>query len=81
MGGLMPESTGQARSSGGLARRVVTIAWAVIGGIQFVIWLLMCLISMSFKSPFWLWTIGGGGIVLLVWWYLDPARRAREGSE
>jgi hypothetical protein len=77
----MPESTEETRSSGGLARRVVTIVWAVVGGIQFVIWLLMSLISMSFKSPFWLWTIGVGGVLLLAWWYLDPARRAREGSE
>ncbi|MEU0532551.1 hypothetical protein [Amycolatopsis tolypomycina] len=77
----MPESTEGTRSTGGLARRVVTIVWAVVGGIQFVIWLLMSLISMSFKAPFWLWTIVGGGIVLAVWWYLDPARRAREGSE
>jgi|1185.fasta_scaffold312319_1 hypothetical protein len=77
----MPESTEGTGSSGGLARRVVTIVWAVVGGIQFVIWLLMSLISMSFKAPFWLWTIVGGGIVLAVWWYLDPARRAREGSK
>ena len=77
----MPESTEGTRPAGGLARRVVTIVWAVVGGIQFVIWLLMSLISQSFKAPFWLWTIVGGGIVLAAWWYLDPARRAREGSE
>ncbi|MEV6646002.1 hypothetical protein [Amycolatopsis sp. NPDC051371] len=77
----MSESAEGSRPPGGLARRVVTIVWAVVGGIQFVIWLLMCLISMSFKAPFWLWTIVGGGLVLAVWWYLDPARRAREGSE
>jgi undecaprenyl pyrophosphate phosphatase UppP len=77
----MPDSTEETRSSGGLARRIVTIAWAVISSIQFVIWLLMSLISTSFKSPFWLWTIGIGGVALLLWWYLDPARRAREGSE
>lgn len=77
----MPESIDEARSSSALARWIVTIVWAVVGGAQFVIWLLMCLITMTFKAPFWLWTIGIGGVVLLLWWYLDPARRAREGSE
>ncbi|SEF36335.1 hypothetical protein SAMN05421837_11086 [Amycolatopsis pretoriensis] len=77
----MPESIDEARSKGGLTRWIVTVVWAIVGGAQFVIWLLMCLITMSFKAPFWLWTIGIGGVVLLLWWYLDPARRPREGSE
>ncbi|MFI5614917.1 hypothetical protein [Amycolatopsis sp. NPDC051903] len=77
----MPESVDEARSSSGLARWIVTIVWAVVGGAQFVIWLLMCLITMTFKAPFWLWTIGIGGVVLLLWWFLDPARRTREGAE
>ena len=77
----MPESIDEARSSSGLARWIVTVVWAVVGGAQFVIWLLMCLITMTFKAPFWLWTIGVGGVVLLLWWYLDPARRTRAGSE
>jgi hypothetical protein len=76
----MPQSIDEARSRGALARWIVTIVWAVVGGAQFVIWLLMCLISLSFKAPFWLWTIGIGGVVLLLWWYLDPARRTQEGS-
>ncbi|MEO6087559.1 MAG: hypothetical protein ABIQ18_31055 [Umezawaea sp.] len=53
----------------------------VISAVQFVIWLLMSLISASFKTPFWLWTIATGGAALLVWAYLDPARRAGKGSE
>jgi magnesium-transporting ATPase (P-type) len=77
----MPDSIDEARSKSGLARWIVTIVWAVVGGAQFVIWLLMCLITMTFKAPFWLWTIGVGGVVLLLWWYLDPARRTRDGSE
>jgi hypothetical protein len=76
----MPESIDEARSSRGLARWIVTIVWAVVGGAQFVIWLLMCLITMTLKAPFWLWTIGIGGVLLLLWWYFDPARRTREGS-
>jgi hypothetical protein len=76
----MPDSIDEARSSTGLARWIVTIVWAVVGGLQFVIWLIMCLVDLTFKAPFWLWTIGIGGVVLLLWWYLDPARRAREGS-
>jgi hypothetical protein len=77
----MSESAEETRSSGSPARRVVTIIWAVVSAVQFVIWLLMSLISASFKAPFWLWTIGIGGVALLVWVYLDPARRAGEGSE
>ncbi|TVT61806.1 hypothetical protein FNH05_02045 [Amycolatopsis rhizosphaerae] len=77
----MPESTGDARSSSGLARRVVTIVWAVVSGIEFVIWLLMSLISTSVKYPFWLWTIGIGGAALLLWWYFGPDRRTRQGTE
>ncbi|MDR6594606.1 MULTISPECIES: hypothetical protein [Saccharothrix] len=53
----------------------------VISGVQFTIWLLMSLISTSFKTPFWLWTVGLGGGALLLWWFLDPARRDRERTE
>lgn len=77
----MSESSEETRSSGSPARRVVTIIWVVISAVQFVIWLLMSLISASFKTPFWLWTIATGGAALLVWAYLDPARRAGKGSE
>ena len=78
----MPESTEETRSSSGAARRIVTVIWAVVTGVQFIIWLLMTVISMSFKSPFWLWTLGAGGVALALWWYLDPARRgARGGTE
>ncbi len=77
----MSENAEEARLSGSPARRVVTIIWMVVSGVQFVIWLLMSLISSSFKAPFWLWTIGIGGVALLVWSYLDPARRAGRGSE
>ncbi|QFU88369.1 hypothetical protein [Amycolatopsis sp. YIM 10] len=63
------------RSSGGLARRIVTIAWLVISVVQVVIWLLMSVLGTSVKGPFWLWTIGIGGAALLVWRSLDPARR------
>ncbi|MET9264192.1 hypothetical protein [Amycolatopsis sp. NPDC004079] len=76
----MSESTEKTRSGSGLARRIVTIAWAAITGVQFVIWLLMSLISMSFKSPFWLWTLGGGAIVLAVWWSLER-RGSGNGTE
>ncbi|WP_018681325.1 hypothetical protein [Actinokineospora enzanensis] len=75
----MQESAEQSRSSSGLARRVVTIVWAIVSGVQFVIWLLMSLISMSVKSPFWLWTVGIGGVVLLAWWYFGSSRRG-EGT-
>ncbi|WP_344860920.1 hypothetical protein [Amycolatopsis ultiminotia] len=78
----MPESTEQTRSASGLARRIVTILWAVVSGVQFVIWLLMSLISMSFKAPFWLWTVGVGGVLLALWWYFGSDRRgAGSGSE
>ncbi|WP_326565382.1 hypothetical protein VSH64_26410 [Amycolatopsis rhabdoformis] len=68
--------------TGGLARRIITVIWVVVSGVQFVIWLLMSIISGSVKSPFWLWTVVGGGVLLALWWYFDPARRdARRGSE
>ncbi|MGW4396857.1 hypothetical protein ACWEHA_16330 [Amycolatopsis nivea] len=76
----MSESTEKTRSGSGSARLIVTIAWAAVLGVQFVIWLLMCLISMSFKWPFWLWTLGGGVLVLGVWWSLDR-RGSGNGSE
>jgi hypothetical protein len=77
----MPESSEDIRSTSGRARWIVTMLWVVVSGIQFVIWLMMSLISGSFKTPFWLWTIGLGGVALLAWWYLDPARRSRGGTE
>lgn len=80
-GNTDPEDAPRTRSTGELVRRVVAVVWVVVCGIEFVIWLLMTLISGSFKAPFWLWTIGIGGVALLLWWYLDPARRDREESE
>ncbi|GAA3463310.1 hypothetical protein GCM10018963_53230 [Saccharothrix longispora] len=77
----MPESSGETRSLRGRIRGFLTIAWVVISGVQFTIWLLMSLISTSFKTPFWLWTVGLGGGALLLWWFLDPARRDRERTE
>jgi cbb3-type cytochrome oxidase subunit 3 len=65
-----------------MVRRVITYLWLAILGVQFVIWLLMCLIAGRFFGPFWLWTLGIGGIVIgVAWWMSDPSRRTRDASE
>ncbi|QWF78877.1 hypothetical protein [Amycolatopsis sp. CA-230715] len=57
--------------SPGAARacRLVTGFWLVMTTIQFVVWLLGCVIGMTFVAPFWLWSaVVGGALVAGLRW-------------
>lgn len=47
-----------------VTRRVVTMAWLGIGSVQFVIWMMICLIGWHVVNPFWLWTAAVGGLIV-----------------
>lgn len=51
------------------AFRVATGFWLAMTAIQFVVWLLGCVIGMTFVAPFWLWTalVGGAVVAGLRW--------------
>jgi 4-hydroxybenzoate polyprenyltransferase len=63
------------------ARRVVTYVWLAVCGVQIIIWLLMVLIGWRFLAPFWLYTVGIGGVVLGLWWYFDSSRQNGSAPE
>jgi hypothetical protein len=59
-------------------RRVATGIWLGVCGLQFVIWLLICLIGWHLANPFWLWTAAVGGVIVGGLWAVpakDGARR------
>jgi hypothetical protein len=61
------------RSAWLAARRVVTVAWLGIGSLQFVIWMMICLVGWHFADPFWLWTAAVGGVLVGGMWAV-PAK-------
>jgi hypothetical protein len=49
--------------------RLLTALWAGITMINFVVWAMVCTISLSWDSPWWLWTfIPGGAVLGALWW-------------
>jgi hypothetical protein len=50
------------------ARNVVTAAWVGVSSLQFVIWVLICVIGWHLANPFWLWTLVLGGLVVGAMW-------------
>ncbi|MET0237649.1 MAG: hypothetical protein ABW224_23625 [Kibdelosporangium sp.] len=55
------------------ARNVLTAAWVGVSSLQFVIWVLICVIGWHFANPFWLWTVVVGGLVVGAMW-LAPGK-------
>ena len=44
--------------------RAATVVWLAVSAINFVVWLVICLISGSLDAPWWLWLFGVGGAVV-----------------
>lgn len=64
------------------ALRIITAIWLGVCVIQFTIWLLICIINLQLISPFWIWTVGGGGIILGgLWWLTGQGYRRRDPAE
>jgi membrane protein YdbS with pleckstrin-like domain len=43
--------------------RIVTVLWLAVLMIQVVVWLIIGVVG-GFDSPWWLWTVAGGGLVV-----------------
>lgn len=67
-------------SASGLDRaaRIATWIWAVVSAVNFVIWLMVCIISGSTDAPWWAWEVGPGGVVVGALWL--AARSYRRSS-
>lgn len=53
-------------------RRLATAAWLAASGIQFVVWAMIVVISLSWENPWWLWTFVPGAVVTAgVWWLTE----------
>lgn len=52
----------------GRGRRVVVMTWASASAINFVIWAIVSLTTLSWVYPWWVWVAGPWGAVLLVGW-------------
>ena len=56
--------------------RIVTIIWLAVTSIQLAIWLIICIASRNFVSPWWLWTgLGGGLVTAIVWAVMNLIRK------
>ncbi|MGH3696116.1 MAG: DUF1707 domain-containing protein [Pseudonocardiaceae bacterium] len=76
-----PASRDQVRPSRrehqGRGRRAAVLAWASVSAINFVIWVIVSLTTVSWIYPWWVWVAGPWGAVLLVGWlsaWVDPRR-------
>jgi hypothetical protein len=58
--------------------RAVTLIWAAVSGLQFTIWLVMCLVSGGLApAMWWLWTAIGGGLVVSALWLTTQRARGK----
>lgn len=73
-----PEAPQPHRQHGhGRGRRAAVAAWASASLINVVIWALVCLSTMSWIYPWWIWVAGPWGAVLLANWVGERARSPR----
>ncbi|GAA1991555.1 hypothetical protein [Amycolatopsis minnesotensis] len=61
------------------ACRVITGIWLGATAVQFVVWLLGCVIGLTFVAPFWLWSafVGGAVVAALRWTVAVDGRDGR----
>ncbi len=64
-----PEGRQPHRQRGhGRGRRAAVTSWAGVSLINLMIWALVCLSTMSWIYPWWIWVAGPWGAVLLAGW-------------
>jgi hypothetical protein len=69
-GRARPLSPGQ-QSGWQSVRRIATAAWLTATGVQVAVWFVICVATGSIDTPWWLWTLFGGGLVIGVLRLLD----------
>lgn len=45
-------------------RRAFTLFMLSVNAIQIVVWLLICIIGWHIENPWWLWSLGGGLLIV-----------------
>jgi hypothetical protein len=56
---------------------VVTGVWVAVNVVQFTVWLVACLVSWHLVNPWWLWSVGVGGVIVgALWWATSRKRPA-----
>lgn len=73
----MAETTDGSTAGGRTALKVVTIVWLAGTGIHLLIWLIMCFATLSLHSPFFIWPLIGGAVIVVPW-YLATRNRSNE---
>lgn len=66
----------QPRHQHGRGGRGAVAAWASVSLINVVIWALVCLFTLGWIYPWWVWIAGPWGAVLLAGWVGDRVRSA-----
>jgi hypothetical protein len=44
---------------------MITMLWLLVSTVQFTVWTLVCVIGWHLASPWWLWTVAVGGIIVV----------------
>jgi hypothetical protein len=70
----MAETTDGSTAGGRTALKVVTIVWLAGTGIHLLIWLIMCFTTQSLHSPFFIWPLIGGAVVVVPWYLAIRSR-------
>jgi|tagenome__1003787_1003787.scaffolds.fasta_scaffold20492362_2 hypothetical protein len=70
----MAETTDGSTAGGRTALKVVTIVWLAGTGIHLLIWLIMCLATLSLHSPFFIWPLIGGALIVVPWHFATRNR-------
>jgi hypothetical protein len=47
-----------------MTAKILTALWLGLVLVEFGIWLMICIISGDFESPWWLWSVLVGGVVV-----------------
>ncbi|MGH3797544.1 MAG: DUF1707 SHOCT-like domain-containing protein [Pseudonocardiaceae bacterium] len=69
----VPHEHGRAQRGSG---RAAMGAWLSAGVINLVIWAIVCLTTMSWIYPWWVWVAGPWGAVLLIRWITERGEGA-----
>lgn len=47
-----------------LTKRILTAVWLAVVLVELAVWLMICVISGNLESPWWLWSVLGGVVVV-----------------
>lgn len=61
--------------------RIVTLAWAGLSAVQFVIWAIICVATLHVDGPWWMWSFAIPGALLAgAWWLTSPNRPGQQAG-